>query len=87
MEGLMTSIVIPAHNESRVIERCLTSILTDARPNEFEIVVVCNGCTDDTAERARGFGDRVRVIETPIGSKIHALNLGDQHVSRFPTCN
>jgi glycosyltransferase involved in cell wall biosynthesis len=78
------SIVIPAHNEGRVIERCLTTILADAAPGEFEIAVVCNGCNDDTATRARGFGADVKVVETPIGSKIHALNLGDKAVSSFP---
>lgn len=80
----MTSIVIPAYNEGAVIERCLTSILADAEPDEFEIVVVCNGCKDDTAARARKFGDRVKVVETPVGSKIGALNLGDDHVTGFP---
>ncbi|MFO0725758.1 MAG: glycosyltransferase [Myxococcota bacterium] len=80
----MTSIVIPAYNEGQVIERCLNAILADARPGEFEIAVVCNGCKDDTADRARKFGDRVKVIETPVGSKIGALNLGDQAVSSFP---
>lgn len=80
----MISIVIPAHNEGRVIERCLKTILADAAPGELEIAVVCNGCNDDTAERARRFGADVKVVETPIGSKIHALNLGDKVVSAFP---
>lgn len=80
----MTSIVIPAYNEGSVIERCLNAILTGAAPGELEIVVVCNGCKDDTAARARGFGDRVKVVETPVGSKIGALNLGDEHVTGFP---
>lgn len=80
----MISIVIPAHNESSVIERCLKAMLADARPGELEIVVVCNNCSDDTAEKARRFGDPVKVVETPIGSKIHAINLGDQAVTGFP---
>lgn len=81
----MISIVIPAHNEGRVIERCLSSILKDAGPTELEIAVVCNGCTDDTAERVRRINDpRVTVVETPVGSKVHALNLGDKSVSSFP---
>lgn len=80
----MTSIVIPAYNEGAVIERCLTTMLADAKPGELEIVVVCNGCKDDTADRARKFSDRVKVVETPVGSKIGALNLGDDHVSSFP---
>jgi glycosyltransferase involved in cell wall biosynthesis len=81
---VVASIVIPAHNEARVIERGLESILRNSEPGQLEIVVVCNGCSDDTAERARRFSPRVKVIETSIPSKIQALNLGDQHVSAFP---
>lgn len=80
----MISIVIPAYNEGAVIERCLQAMLADAKPNELEIVVVCNGCKDDTAARARKFEPRVKVVETPVGSKIGALNLGDEHVTGFP---
>ena len=80
----LASVVIPAHNEARVIERGLAAILRDTAPGEVEVVVVCNGCTDDTAARARRFGPGVKVVETPIPSKIHALNLGDRHVSAFP---
>lgn len=78
------AIVIPAYNEGEVIERCLKALLADAREGEFEIVVVCNGCKDDTAARARRFEPRVKVVETPVGSKIGALNLGDEHVTGFP---
>jgi glycosyltransferase involved in cell wall biosynthesis len=81
---VIASIVIPAHNEARVIERGLESILRNSEPGQLEIVVVCNGCSDDTAERARRFSPRVKVIETSVPSKIKALNLGDQHVTAFP---
>ena len=46
--------------------------------------MVCNGCTDDTAKVARCFGSAVRVIETDIASKTHALNLGDRASRGFP---
>ncbi len=80
----MLSIVIPAHNEAAVIGRCLRALLAGARPGELEVVVVCNGCTDATAEVARGFGEAVRVIETPVASKSSALNLGDAAARGFP---
>jgi glycosyltransferase involved in cell wall biosynthesis len=80
----MISVVIPAYNEGAVIERCLTTMLADAKPGELEIIVVCNGCKDDTAARARKFEPRVKVVDTPIGSKIHALNLGDEHATSYP---
>jgi glycosyltransferase involved in cell wall biosynthesis len=78
------SIIIPAHNESAVIGRCLRSILDGAAPDELEIIVVCNGCKDDTAAIARSFGPCVRVIETDVPSKANALNLGDRAATAFP---
>ncbi len=78
------SVVIPAYNEASVIERCVKALLEGAEPGELEIVVVCNGCSDDTAKRAARFGPPVRVLETPKPSKSEALNLGDREVSAFP---
>jgi glycosyltransferase involved in cell wall biosynthesis len=79
------SVVIPAWNEERVIGRTLERLLADVhRPDEIEVIVVCNGCTDDTAAVATRVGGPVQVVETPIGSKPHALNLGDAAATVFP---
>jgi glycosyltransferase involved in cell wall biosynthesis len=78
------SIVVPAHDESSVIGRCLDAILDGGDADDLEVVVVCNGCRDDTAERARAASPRVRVLETPTASKAAALNLGDQAASGWP---
>jgi glycosyltransferase involved in cell wall biosynthesis len=80
----MFSVIIPAYNEASVIDRCLSAMLGDADPGELEIVVVANNCSDDTAARARKHGPLVKVVETPIGSKIHALNLGDEAAVGWP---
>ncbi|WP_406049068.1 glycosyltransferase [Streptomyces virginiae] len=80
----MTSIVIPAHNEGRVIGRLLDALLADTSVSGPDIVVVCNGCTDDTARVAAGRGDRVRVVEIPTPSKHQALRVGDEHAKGFP---
>jgi glycosyltransferase involved in cell wall biosynthesis len=78
------SVVIPAHNESAVIGRLLGGLLSDAKPDEFDITVVANGCTDDTASVASSYGDAVNVITTPVPSKFAALRLGDEHARGFP---
>jgi len=76
--------VIPAHNEGKVLGRCLRSITKDAKPGEIEIVVVCNGCSDRTSWIARSFGPPVKVVETNIGNKCHALNCADAEITSFP---
>lgn len=80
----MISIVVPAHNESSVIGRTLRQWIAAAESGEFDVVVVCNGCTDDTAEVARQFGAAVKVLETDVASKTDALNLGDRAARGFP---
>jgi glycosyltransferase involved in cell wall biosynthesis len=88
MQGkYLGSVVIPAHNEESVIERCLDALTSPAvktaTPYRFEIAVVCNGCTDETAMIARKFPD-VTVLEIPESSKVAALNVGDNSVASFP---
>lgn len=78
------SIIIPAHNEAAVIEATLRSILASKIDRSLQIIVVANGCSDDTAARARAVVGPIQVIESPIGSKTHALNLGDRLARFFP---
>jgi glycosyltransferase involved in cell wall biosynthesis len=86
----MTAIIIPAHNESTSIEATLSALLESLDALEAdhlenaEVIVVCNGCTDDTAQRAGRFAPRVRVLETTVASKTHALNLGDEAARSYP---
>ncbi|MFG3346324.1 glycosyltransferase [Streptomyces sp. NPDC048018] len=80
----MPSIVIPAHNEERTLGRLLDRLLDGSSADEFDILVVCNGCTDATADVAAARGPRVRVVETPVPSKHEALRLGDEHAHGFP---
>ena len=78
------SIVVPAHDEAKVIGRCLESMTRGAEPGELEILVVCNGCSDDTAAVAGRYGPDVRVLESPVASKNAALNMGHREASSYP---
>jgi glycosyltransferase involved in cell wall biosynthesis len=83
-EIAMISIVVPAHNESPVIARTLGAWAGDSDADGMDVVVVCNGCTDNTADIARRFSPMARVVESEISGKTHALNLGDQISRAFP---
>ncbi len=79
----MTSVVIAAHNEAAVIERCLRALVGGDASTSFDVTVVANGCTDDTARLAAEFPG-IRVIENGIASKAAALNAGDRVALGFP---
>ncbi|HEY5985242.1 MAG TPA: glycosyltransferase, partial [Streptosporangiaceae bacterium] len=80
----MTAVIVPAHNEGRVIGRLLTRLLPSLRAGELEVIVVANGCTDDTSAVAASFGPAVRVLVLPAASKREALVAGDRAASSFP---
>lgn len=80
----MISVIVPAHDEAAVIGRCLAALTEGAREGELEVLVVCNGCRDDTAAIARGFGPPVRVLESEVASKNAALNLGHRTARGWP---
>lgn len=71
-DDVAVSVVVPAHNEGRGIERLLTRL---GAAEWLEVLVVCNGCTDNTADVARRFP--VTVIEITEPSKAQALEVGD----------
>lgn len=80
--GVLASVVIPAHDEQAVIARCLRALADGTKPGELDVIVVANGCTDDTAAIAKAEG--AVVVETPVGGKANALRLGDDQCRTFP---
>ncbi len=76
----MVSLVVPAYNEGLVIEAAIRSLLVLDYPN-YEIIVVDDGSTDDTYEKAMHVAKvskkiPVRVITKRNGGKAEALNTG-----------
>lgn len=82
MTRAIAGVVIPAHNEERGIARCLEALAGRASAGEFDIVVVANACDDATADVARAAG--VKVVETSVAGKVHAMTLGDKECATFP---
>jgi chlorobactene glucosyltransferase len=61
----LVSIIVPVHNEERVIADCMTSLLASDYP-KLEIVVVLDRCSDRSRELLHAFSERdprLRVIE------------------------
>jgi biofilm PGA synthesis N-glycosyltransferase PgaC len=76
----LISIVAPAFNEGKVIEASIRSLLTLDYPH-YEVLIIDDGSTDDTLERARALegeypNARVQVLWKPNGGKSSALNFG-----------
>jgi glycosyltransferase involved in cell wall biosynthesis len=63
------SAVIPNYNYGRFLGQAIDSLLAQTRPPD-EIIVVDDASTDDSAQVARSYGDRVRLIR-------HARNTGN----------
>jgi len=80
----MISVIVPALNEGSLIEAALRRLTDGARSGEIEVIVVCNGCVDDTETRARSYGAPVRVFTTNVASKTAAINIGEENARGFP---
>lgn len=80
----MVSIIIPAHNEAKNIEKCLKPFIGSVNLDKLEVIVVCNGCKDYTADIVKELSSKFICLETEIPSKVNALNLGDNIASSFP---
>jgi glycosyltransferase involved in cell wall biosynthesis/peptidoglycan/xylan/chitin deacetylase (PgdA/CDA1 family) len=53
---MKVTVVVPTFNRRASLERCLSSLAVQNFPaTEYEIVVVADGCTDDTEEFLRSF--------------------------------
>lgn len=67
--GPLISVIVPARNEARNIERCVRSILAATYPN-IEVIVVDDRSTDGTGDLVEAIGGGVRLVrgeELPAG--------------------
>ena len=79
------AVIVPANNEAALIGDCLAAVAaSDWAGPPLQVIVVPNGCTDDTAQIARAhdsvFAQRnweLTVIERADGGKLAALNAAD----------
>ena len=56
------SIIIPAHNSAGYIRNALDSI-AEQTFEDYELIVVCDSCTDNTEEIAKEYGARTAAVD------------------------
>ena len=69
------SVVIPVYNGAATIGHALASVFAQSY-SDYEVVVLDDGSTDDTASVLAGYGDRIRVISQPNRGLSAARNAG-----------
>lgn len=82
----LVSIVVPAHNEERVIATCAACLLASDYP-DFEVMFVLDRCSDRTLDLLRPFAERdrrLRIIENTAcppdwAGKCNAARVGAEH--------
>lgn len=82
----MLTVIVPASNEAGLIGQCIEALLasTFAAPTAWQLVIVANGCRDDTAQVARSYeiaasraNVHLIVLELEQGNKLNAINAGE----------
>ena len=62
----LLAVLVPAHDEERLIARCVESLLTQTYPRAlYRVIVIADNCSDSTAEIARVVGAQVMVRDQP----------------------
>jgi len=76
MNAPKVSVIIPAYNRERLIGRAIQSVLSQTMP-DWEMIIVDDGSTDDTAEAAKRVGDaRITVLRQANAGPSAARNTG-----------
>jgi glycosyltransferase involved in cell wall biosynthesis len=74
-ESPRVSVVIPAYNAAWCVARAIDSVLAQTC-GDYELVVVDDGSTDETASVVARYGDRVRFVRQANGGLSSARNAG-----------
>jgi glycosyltransferase involved in cell wall biosynthesis len=72
------TVIIPAYNAGRTITAALESVFTQTY-RDFDVIVVDDGSTDDTAVRVAEWGDQITYIHRENGGPASARNEAVRH--------
>ena len=72
-----TSIIITNYNYARYLGRCIRSCLNQSMPpNDYEVIVVDDGSTDNSKQIIESFADGVKPVFTEHSGVAYASNVG-----------
>ncbi len=83
-KDVLCTILIPAYNEAASIKQTLDYLLDGTSADDFDVLLVCNGCKDKTAEIAKSAHPCIRVIDLEKASKSNAINEGLKVAQKGP---
>src|SRR4051812_23709413 len=71
------SVVIDTFNYASYVTHAVDSVLSQSVPESSrEVLVVDDGSVDDTPQRLKVYGDKIRYIRKPNGGQASAFNMG-----------
>ena len=71
------TVLIDTYNHGHFLNEAIESVLSQDFPlDNIEILIVDDGSTDDTAERVRKYGSRIKYFQKENGGQSSALNFG-----------
>lgn len=62
---LDVSVIILSYNSSKYLRQCIDSVFKFTKDVTFEVIVVDNNSTDDSADVLKSYGDRIVFIQSP----------------------
>ena len=72
---IKVSVIIPVYNGAKFIKNAIDSVIDQTNQN-FEIIVIDDGSTDNTPNILKGYGDKIRYNTQENKGQAHAINQG-----------
>lgn len=78
------TIIIAAYNEASLIRSTLNALLSDKKNDYYQVLVICNGCTDNTEKIIHDEFETVLCHSIPQASKSLAIRYAESLKPGFP---
>jgi GT2 family glycosyltransferase len=62
---MKVSIIIPTFNRADLLKTCLDSVQDNTDLTDSEVIVISNGCKDNTVDLVKSYGDKFKVYHWP----------------------